>query len=409
MNNSDQLNSFGELKRGWTILAGATLGLAIGPTALQFYTAGLFVGQFEKDFGWTRSELSMISLIGTFSLALFAPIAGSFMDRFGVRLAAMIGLLWMALSFWLFSQMSGSLGFYAAVHIGGVLFIAGATPIGLTRPVNAAFDRMRGLALGIAIGGIGATAFLAPPIVASMIKSIGWRSAFEHMSIFVLLCTPLVLLLLSIGRKDSQASAPLTVSKAIRQPIPYRDPVFVRLFFCFLAVSVSVSGFVFHFVPMLTDTGVSLERAASIQSILGVSVLVGRIGAGAAIDRFFAPYVATAMLLVTAASMLTLAIGGTAYATIAAIGIGFALGAEVDLIAYMTARYFGMESYGRIYGLLYGAFLFGIGVSPLIIAQIHAIANSYAPALVASAALLSLAAFLFFYAPRFPDKKLDPT
>jgi MFS family permease len=393
--------ALGELGQGWPVLAGATLGLAIGPTALQFYTAGLFVGRYEDAFGWTRSELSLISLFGTLGLAVFAPVAGAFMDRFGVRLAAMIGYVWLALSFWLCSRMEGSLAVYAAIQVGGVLFLAGATPIGLTRPVNAAFDKMRGLALGIAIGGIGATAFIAPPLVAHLIETVGWRVAFERLALFVFCLAPLVLLLLGVkgGGKPAQAPA----KTMVRQPIPYRDPIFVRLFVCFLAVSLSVSGFVFHFVPMLTDKGVPLEQAAATQSLLGFAVLFGRIGAGAALDRFFAPRVATVMLLVTAASMVVLAIGGPQYAAVAAFGIGFALGAEVDLIAYMTARYFGMASYGRVYGLLYGAFLIGIGLSPLVIAQIHAAADSYAPALLGAGGLLVAAAALFLLAPAFPS------
>jgi MFS transporter, OFA family, oxalate/formate antiporter len=37
-------------------------------------------------------------------------------------------------------------------------------------------------------------------------------------------------------------------------------------------------------------------------------------------------------------------------ALVAAVLLGFAQGAEYDFLAYLTARYFGMAHYGRIYG-----------------------------------------------------------
>lgn len=36
-----------------------------------------------------------------------------------------------------------------------------------------------------------------------------------------------------------------------------------------------------------------------------------------------------------------------------ALLIGLSLGAEVDMISFLTSRYFGMKSYGRIYAVIY--------------------------------------------------------
>ena len=38
---------------------------------------------------------------------------------------------------------------------------------------------------------------------------------------------------------------------------------------------------------------------------------------------------------------------------LAIVLIGFAAGMESDLVAFLVARYFGMRSYARIYGILY--------------------------------------------------------
>jgi cyanate permease len=54
----------------------------------------------------------------------------------------------------------------------------------------------------------------------------------------------------------------------------------------------------------------------------------------------------------------------------AAFCIGLGLGAEVELMAYLASRYFGLRSFGAVYGLIFasfglaagfGAFLMGTG------------------------------------------------
>src|SRR3546814_8111286 len=129
-----------------------------------------------------------------------------------------------------------------------------------------------------------------------------------------------------------------------------------------------VTGFTMHLIPMLTDVGISPLAAAGLQSLFGISVIVGRLSVGAAVDYFFAPYVAAISMFFTVCGILALAIGGLAWAPIFAIAIGFVLGAEGDLIAYFTARYFGLAGYGQRYGMFYGSYLAANGLSPLLIA-----------------------------------------
>lgn len=390
-----------EFRRYWPTLLGATLGVAFGASALPFYTGGLFIGHFEREFGWTRSQLTGIGLIGTLLLAVIAPFAGTVIDRFGVRGPAAISFVALAGGFLVNSLLQGSLWVYAAVHLSLTFLAAGSTPIAFTRPINASFDRMRGLALGITIGGIGATAALAPPIVAQMIEAEGWRGAYRQLAVAVLCAAPIALLLISWRRVEATAVV-AGAPKPVRGPLPVRSPLFWRLIAAFLLIALAVAGFVTHFVPMLTDGGMPVVEAARIAGLLGVAVLVGRVSVGFVIDHVFAPFVAAALLLVTAGGLALLAAGGPQFAAVGALAVGLAMGAEVDLIAYLTARYYGMASYGRMYGVFYGAFLIGTGSSPHAISVLQAASGSYVPALWLSVGLLVAAAGLFVTAPRFP-------
>jgi hypothetical protein len=83
---------------------------------------------------------------------------------------------------------------------------------------------------------------------------------------------------------------------------------------------------------------------------------------GWVIDRVFAPYVADIVFVVTACACAPPNLSGAEAAS--AFVIGFALGAEIDLIAYLTARYFGLRNYGFIYGLSYSMFSIGAAAGP---------------------------------------------
>jgi MFS family permease len=46
--------------------------------------------------------------------------------------------------------------------------------------------------------------------------------------------------------------------------------------------------------------------------------------------------------------------------------VGLGLGAEVDIIAYLTGRYFGLHSFGKIYSSIFAAFGLAGALGPLI-------------------------------------------
>jgi MFS family permease len=95
------------------------------------------------------------------------------------------------------------------------------------------------------------------------------------------------------------------------------------------------------------------------------------VGSGYLLDRLFAPLVAAFFFCVAAIGIALLGIStARQIAFVAAFLVGLGVGAEADLIAYMTSRYFGLRSFGEIYSYAWaafvlsgalGAYLLGIG------------------------------------------------
>lgn len=394
-----------ELRMGWPVLVGALLGVAVGNAALPFYTAGVFVGAFESQFGWTRSQLAAAAFAGTLTIVACAPIVGAIIDRFGVRGPAAVSFACVASAFYAVSLLDGQFVWYVGIQIAGAALGLASTPVAFTRAVNERFDRSRGLALGVTLAGTGIAAALGPPLVAYVVNDFGWRAGMRALSLIVIVVAPIVIVLLSLQRTRPSGRAASTIPTAeLSLSQAWRRPVFLRLVCAFALLALGVCGYVMHLIPMLTDQGIEIATAAALQSNLGIAVIVGRIAVGALVDRYFAPYVAAVMVLATALALTALAVMGPTVAGPAAFAIGFALGAEVDLIGYLTARYFGLASYGRLYGVLYGAFVLGTGLSPLMIARLQANSGNYESALWTCAGLIAVAALLFATSPRFPGE-----
>jgi predicted MFS family arabinose efflux permease len=172
------------------------------------------------------------------------------------------------------------------------------------------------------------------------------------------------------------------------------DPRFWLIAGPFWLVSVSLIGSLTHLVPMLTDRGVSPQDAALAASLLGGATLLGRIGVGILLDRFFAPHIAAA-LFGTAALGIAALWSGTAgpLAFLAAFLLGMA-GSADGIIPYLVSRTFGLERFGETYGMVVGVNILGWVGGPLFMGLVYDATGSYRGILAVGTVAISTAAAL---------------
>jgi cyanate permease len=187
-------------------------------------------------------------------------------------------------------------------------------------------------------------------------------------------------------------------------PAPWlRSRVFWILAAAFAAMSLAFAGLLPHFVPMLGDNGLDPVTAGTVAGRIGLAVIASRMVVGLLLDKLFAPRIAIAICLIAAAGSAAFLFEGVAAASLMAIAMGLALGAELDLMGFLVARYFGLRQFGRIYGWLYGAFVFASGLGPLWVGAVHDATGNYMPALVVSAVGLVASCGVFLMLPRYPQ------
>jgi predicted MFS family arabinose efflux permease len=405
-------NTQSEFARGWRVLTAAFIGIGVSLVSLPFYSAGIWIRPWQEDFGWTRTEISLATTIGILVMIIVAPLAGIIIDRFGLRKVATISLALYSLGLLAISQMNGEL--WVLYTISAAYTVAGiaSTPLAFTRAVNVWFVKNRGLALGICLTSTGVAGVLLSRFLTPYVDEHGWRQGYMILFYSVIIALPLVWWwtpdqppsgnpIADDDTDDDPAKGHVTapgssVSEALR------SRAFWSIGAMFILVAIAVSGLIPSFIPLLQDAGMSPEAAGGYGAVIGGSVMIGRLVTGFLIDRIFAPYVTAVVFSLVALGCLSLGLGGIDYALVAGIALGLAIGAEVDLIGYFSARYFGLKNYGVIFGMQYSVFIVGSGISPILAGQIWDRTGNYDIALIGASVLLMAAVMISLTLPKFP-------
>ena len=216
--------------------------------------------------------------------------------------------------------------------------------------------RNRGLALAIGLLGTGITGALMPSLAAWLIGEFGWRGAMLGISLLPL-CIGLPIAYWLVreplppgGRESITRWGNDVAALGHSFGAAPGEPRFWMMIASFGFVALAFGGLFTNYYPLLTDKGFDVAKAALVTGAIGLSILGGRLLAGLLIDRFWAPAVAFPMLAAPALAcwLLTHDVVSTPVAVLAAVLIGFAAGAESDLIAFMAAKYFGLKHSGKV-------------------------------------------------------------
>jgi len=396
-------SSRGEFASGWPILAGSILGIATGVAALPGPAIGVVMRDLQVEFGWTRAEIAAGPAILVGLLGIVSPALGWIADRIRPSLICGSGLAVLALMLLLFSRLGPNLAFYYAACAGMAILASGAGTLPYARAISRAFDRRRGTALGLATIGTGFAAMLLPALLAPFAAAYGWRRGFLVLAAIVAVAAPLVWWLLS---RPLNAAMDRSDGRGAPIRLILRDPLFWLLAVSFVLVPLGVGGLQLHFVAYLGDAGFDPATAGRVAGLAGLFMIVGRIGTGWLIDRFFAPFIAAAAMAISSLCVALMLGAGARAAALGAVAIGLANGAEIDLIGYFTARYFGLRAFGRIYGILYAVYVLGASASVWIYGRIYDTTGRYDAALEIAVTALALSALLFIVLARVDRRQV---
>lgn len=364
---------------GWWIILVTAVGLFMGYGAIISFTFSVFAKPIAQEFNWSRTEISLAYSISLLVYCAATPLIGRLVDHYGARKVIMASVVFFGLCLISLYMLRGNLWHFYSIYILMGIVGGGSSLVPYSGVVSHWFDKKRGLALGLAAIGAGASTFVMPSLASALITVAGWRGAYITIGLMVILVTVPVVWTFLVESPDKMRLMPdgdpignaskdgahqdtgMTTGEALR------SFTFWLLFTAFFLVGISIIGILIHLVPLLTDMGISPQSAAFATSVLGGAVILGRIISGYLLDRVFASYVAFLFLSCATLGVLLLwsgVTGETVY--IATFLIGLGMGAENDVVAYLVSRYFGLRSYGEIYGYALMSFALGGVVGPVL-------------------------------------------
>ena len=337
-----------------------------------FQASALWAVALESHFGWSRTQLGLALSFTRIEGSLTGPIAGYMVDRLGPRFMVFTGLSILTLGFVLFSQVQNLWMFYLAYFIMSV----GQGQAGwltVMTLLNHWFLRHRGMAMGLAMVGMGVGGLVLMPLIAWLINPdadrIGWRHTAEIFAVITLISALVLPKIIRnkpediadhpdgqapvVADSDSQASEveqnqepELTIGQALR------TQAFWCISFGHGFGSMVVLAIMSHLGLLMSDLDYGLQTAAwSIMAQTSGSIVFQFLGGwiGDLIPKNVALFIFTT---IQGIGVVFLVIGPELiyfYAFAVLFGIGF--GGRTPLTTAIRGDYFGRASFGKILGI----------------------------------------------------------
>ena len=400
------------MNRWHAVVGGVLMNLALG----VIYAWSVFVAPFEADFGWTRTQVSVVFTIAILSVGSWFVVAGFLQDRFGPRPVAAFGGVLYALGFFLASQTESLLWLYVTF---GALAGAG-NGFGYAIPIPVCskwFPDRRGLAVGLVVGGYGAGSGIYGPLAREvLIPAYGWQGTMR-ISALVFLVMTLAAAWLLRNPPDGwrpPAAAPAAGGAAPPAAAPARDfttgemvrtPTFYLLWIAYCLGSAAGLMVISQLVPVGQAAGLGAAAALGL-TIGAVGNTGGRVLSGWMSDTFGRLNTLRLMVLLSAAALplFYLFAGQVALFYVLLAVIYYCYGTLLSVFASTCADFYGTRHMGVNYGLLFSAWGVAGIVGPVIAGQVFDAYGDYRLAFYLAAGL-SVVALIALACARPPRRE----
>lgn len=348
-------------RQAWSVVFASALALVVSAGTLNLYINSLFLVPVTTELGIARGTFSAGTMICQTVSALCCLVVGVLIDRVGARRVLLFGIPLYAMAIAMFSQMTAPIYVVLGLFAVAGMFSPTHSPLTFGSILTKWFSRKFGFALGVALIGSGLGTTLLPPLLNWLFEHHGWRTAYVALGLIILIVSWVPTFL--FVREPPESLRPKRQAAATATYVRSRH--FWWLVAAFLLGVPPVGGTLAHIPALLTDRGIDSSTAALALSVAGIFLIFGRLISGWLLDRCFAPFLTAVIFAMPIGGLLLLLGGWGGLGPLAAVVlIAFCLGAEVDLMGYLIARYFPLDIYGRVYGAMFVVFSVAAGLGP---------------------------------------------
>jgi MFS family permease len=372
-------------------------------------TYAAFLLPLEREFGWTRSQVTGVYSVYLLVNGFTAPLVGMVFDRLGPRWVYGAGMGCLGTAFFLAGGLSSLWQFYVFI---GALVGVGVSLNGMV-PGSALLSRWYrerlSSAIGIAFSAIGVGTIVFVPLAQYLIGEYEWRLAYRILGAGLLIAVPFILFAVPWNRfaaGNPQMRLEAQKKKAHEGWTPkaaMRAPMFWGLAAVFFCTATGMFSVVVQLVAFFVDAGFSPLTAASAYGLLGLLSAISVMSSGFLSDRFGTLRTVSASFLGTAAGMAVLAV-----MTFSASGVllvlfvalfGLCMGTRGPIVSSISARYFAGPHVATIYGVIYAANALGAAFGSFMGGVLHDLTGGYRVGIAVALCFIALAAAPFWTVP----------
>ena len=377
------------------LVGGGLLNVAIG----TYYAWSVFVPALEKEFGWTRTQTSLVPTIDMVMLASSFLLAGFLQNRFGPRAIAAFGGLMFSSGLFLASWTTS----LTMLYVTWGLMVGIGLGFGYLPPISVGskwFPHQRGLVNGLAIGIFAAGSGLFGPLAAWLITQVGWRTTFQILAGLFFGFTMVGGYLLKDPPVDFVAPAvPTSRSRNVvhhadvRTSKVIRLGTFYQLWIAYALGTTAGTMVISQLVPFARQSGLSAQVAAFAISVGAVGSASGRFLSGWMSDHFGRLFTLRAMIFVSmlATPALYLVREQVVLFYVFLFLVYYCYGTQLSVYTALAGDFFGTRYLSTNYGLLLLAWGFAGVLGPQIGSKVFVATGAYQYAFFVSAVLAFLA------------------
>jgi MFS family permease len=396
----------GRLHPAWMVLGALTIVL-LASAGLRA-TFGVYIKPIEAEMGWSRGALSIGAAISLLLLGASGPFAGRLADRWGPRRVIVISLTLLGLGGIALSLVHTLWQFYLAAGVVMAIGSGGAALSTGSAVVARWFHTHRGMAMGLAAGGMSAGQLVVIPLASWFVLGHGWRFSALWLGLGLLvLVLPFAAWLVrntpeergvrplgasgtaltAAQAEAEQRAGRVSISEAA-QTLPFW--LLMGTFFVCGYTSVGLIGT--HFIPHALEHNFTPMQASTALGVMGALNIVGTIGSGWLCDRVGRRVPLAIFYFVRGLSLLFLLYVWNVpslHFWAALFGLNYI--STVPPTTTLTANIYGRFSMGELSGWIYFSHQVGAAIAAALAGWVYEWTGSYGPAFV-SAALLAFAA-----------------
>jgi len=388
----------------WLVVAYTLLMQAV-TVGVLIYCFALFVLPWLAEFEVPRRDVMLAIALLQIGMGIVSPFAGRAMDVLPMRVLVTAGACSMAAGLWLASQAQAlwhillvyALLFPPAMALTGTL----ASQTLVTRW----FRDKRGLAIGISATGTNLGGMVFPILVAGGLAVLGWRDTLQWLALAgLLLVVPLGWLVLSRQPRLPEAGSADHAARAAARRWRTGEILSTRLFWIpvigMLPLQTAFGAVQFNLGAYAADAGLSPGQAANLIALCSLCMILGKFlfgGLGDRIDHRWLYWMAAASM--SGGLLLLYGTPPIPLLTLGVVLVGLAGGGILPMLGLVFGARFGIESFGRVMGLVMLSITFG-AIGPFLAGWVYDLTGSYD--------LAFLAFVLLFIPPAMVMRWLPP-